>query len=360
MKISYKVPLIATAVILAAFAAFGTYQYKMIEKNIYQQTESNIQEVSGALNAEITTWLNERLKIIAGMSDLIASSNTTKDELLRVMRAEAFESSATYFYSVLERDGKMISNANIGVPDDWDGRTRPWYQLALKYDQPMMTAPYEDSVDQRLLITAVNKLYEGRRPVGVIGADIELKAVSDAVNAVNFNGAGYAFIVDSQGNIITYPDQSLYGKNISALYSGLKPSLTSRLQESTINGKAVFTNFFPLDKYKGSENKWFIGIAVDKKKVLAPAYDLGRNAIIAALLTVLLSSILFYLFMWNALIKPVNQLAEQSNDISRGKLTEQIQGVDRNDEIGDLAQAIQRMQKALHMAMTKLAANRKK
>ncbi len=359
MKISYKVPLIATTVILAAFSVFGAFQYKMIEKNIYQQVESDIKEVSNALNAEITNWLNERLRVVSGMAELISKDEINRDELLRKMDTSSFNSSVAYFYAALQSDGKWISNSDEVVSYDWDGRTRPWYKLALKYDQAMMTEPYEDSSDQRLLITAVSKLTDNNQVVGVLGADIELKAVSDAVNAVTFNNTGYVFLVNNKGDIITYPQQELYGKNINAIYTGKKPELKQHLQESTIHKNVVLTAFFPLDQYIGSEDKWFIGIVVDKDKILSPAYKLGLITTIAAILTALLSTIIFYLFMRRTLIEPVRQLSEQADNISRGNLTEEIMNVSRKDEIGDLAKAVQRMQKALHMAINKLAASRR-
>lgn len=358
MKISYKVPLIGTAVILTAFALFSVFQYKMIEDSLYEQTENNIKEISVALDSEITNWLNERLRIIQSMSEQI-SKNPTKPNALEIMNSSAFASTASYFYTVFASDGKLVSNTDLGVGDSWDGRTRPWYQLASRHGQAMMTEPYADSVDNRLLITAVQKVYSGGTPKAVIAADIELKAVSDAVNAVNFNQSGYAFLVDEMGKIITYPDKGFYGRNISELYAGKVPHLSSSLQEKELDGKKVLTTFFPLENYRGSENKWYIGIIVDKAKVFSPAYELGRNAIIAAILTVLISSLIFYFFMLNALIKPVHQLAKQSDEISRGQLKAQIESVDRNDEIGELAQSVQRMQKALKMAMSSLAKARK-
>lgn len=359
MKISYKVPLIATTVIVIAFATFSTIQYKLIKDSIYEQTESNINETSELLVADISNWLNERLDIMQGISEF-AAEDPSIDNLRRLFSVPKFNKVASYYYGGLDVDGKAINDLDGRwvAPAGWDARKRPWYAVAKRHRQAVMTAPYADSVDQRLLITAVAQIYDGNRSIGAMGADIELKDISDAVNAITFNDSGYAFLVNEEGEIITHPKSGYYGKNITTLYQGERPFISTKLQNSSISNNDVLTAFFPLKEFTGSEKRWYIGVVVDEEKILAPAYRLGINAIIAAVITAILSSIIFFLFMRSTLISPVNRLTKQSDDISRGGLTTEITDVVRNDEIGDLARAIQRLQKSLRMAMEKVRKGR--
>lgn len=355
MKISYKVPLMATAVIVASFTAFSAIQYNLIKKSIYTQTENRVAESSTMLGQNVSNWLNQRLDIVQGISE-IASVNPSVENLRRLFSVPRFNQSASYYYGGLDIDGIAIEDLDgrWKAPAGWDARKRPWYAVAKKHKNAMMTDPYPDSVDQRLLITAVSQLYDGGRSVGAMGADIELKAVSDAVNAINFGNTGYAFLLDSNGKIITHPQQSYYDKNISELFSGKKPSIGSDLQNAEIEGSPVLTAFFPLKDFKGSEKKWYVGAVVDESKILAPAYELGRNAIIAAIITAIISSLGLFVYMYDVLIRPVAKLTEQADSISRGQLREEVAGLKRKDEIGDLANALQRLQKSLSMAMDRV------
>lgn len=362
MKISYKVPLIATTVIVIAFAAFSTIQYQLIKNNIYEQTENNINETSGLLAADVSSWLNKRLDIMQGFSELVARSpGSTVENLRHLFSVPKFYESASYYYGALDSDGLTFSDLDgrWTPPPNIDVRTRPWYAMAKRHRQAVMTAPYADAVDQRLLITAVAQIYDGNHSIGVMGADIELKDVSDAVNTITFNDAGYAFLINDEGKIITHPEANYYGKSIMDLFQGKVPTtLSSKLQYSKINDTDVLTAFFPLKQFSASEKGWLVGVVVDEKKILAPAYQLGKNAIIASVIAAILSSIIFFLFMKGSLITPVNQLTSQADEISRGRLKTKIVGTARKDEIGDLANAIQRLQKSLSMAMDKIRQNR--
>lgn len=357
MKISHKVPLIGTAIIIAAFAGFAGFQYLQIRDNTYQQTQANISETSTALGSEISNWLNGRLDIVQGMAEL-TTEDPTEANVGRVIGADTFGKLVSYYYFGYESDGRLQTSTELNLPEGYDARTRPWYKTAKTSQGASITDPYTDSVDQRLLVTAVSKVTNNAGFQGVLGADIELQAVSDAVNTVTFNNAGYAFIVDSSGKIITHPDSSLFSKNINELFTANTPRLVGDLQKSTIGAQSVLTGFYPLNRFKSSKNQWLIGVVVDEKTVMKPATDLGKTAIIAAILAILLSSLIFYSFMKSALITPVNELKAQADEISRGQFTEDLAGVNRKDEIGDLAQAIQRLQKSLSMAMTRLRAKR--
>ena len=356
MKISYKVPLIATAIILIAFAVFSFWQYNSIKENLLEESKDNINQTAELLGDSVSAWLNERVDVMQGISEILAQDPEVDiADVYRVLNSNTFNNLVSYYYGALDTDGQAISSTWKPAPG-WDARTRPWYDVAKAHDTAMMTEPYPDSQDNRLLITVVSQIYQNKQSVGAMGGDIELSDVAKAVNAVNFNHTGYAFLVNKDGAIISAPDQSLYDKPISALFEGHVPSITSKgFQESSVAGKKVLTAFYPLDKFSAIEKNWYIGVVVNEADVLAPANKLGINAIITGLIAAILTSIIFYLFMLSTLIKPVNALTEQSNEISRGNFTDSIQGIDREDEIGELAQSIQRLQRSLKMAMERLS-----
>lgn len=355
MKISQKIPLISTTIIALAFSIFSYVQYSMVSKRLYDQTQSNTAETSTALSAGLSNWLNGRLDVLQGMSELMSRKPyVTKNLIKDVMSTPQFNENFILFFGALDVDGKPITNSKEWKPKNWDGRKRPWWNLAKYNKKAMMTAPYTDFVTKRLLISGVANIYDKGRFVGVFGGDIELDEVSNAVNAVNFNHTGYAFLVNDKSEIITHPDKALYGKNMNEMFQGEKVQLSPKLQPSTVNGESVFTGFYKVDGFTSSKRDWYIGVVLYKDKVLEPATQLGWLAIIGAILTALLSSLILYLFMKNTIISPVKLLTEQSDKISRGELELGVTGTDRKDEVGDLAKALDRLRKSLKMAMDSL------
>ncbi|WP_230655723.1 HAMP domain-containing protein [Psychrobacter sp. I-STPA10] len=355
MKISYKVPLIATTIILLAFTVFSFWQYGSIKAHLLSQSKQNIDETARLLEDSVSAWLNERVDVMQGLTEILAQDpEVSKDDVYRILNSDNFNDLVTFYYGALDTDGQAISPK--WQPDgEWDARTRPWYEVAKAHNTAMMTEPYPDSQDGRLLITVVSQIYQNNQSVGAMAGDIELAEVAEAVNAVNFNGTGYAFLVNEDGFIVSAPDQTLYNQPMSQLYEGSVPSLMTGFQEAMVDGKKVITAFYPLDDFSAIEKDWYIGVVVDEASILAPANQLGINAIITAIVAAILSSIIFYLFMLSALIKPVHALTTQSNEISRGNFTEDVAGIERHDEIGELAQSIQRLQRSLKMAMERLS-----
>lgn len=355
MKISHKVPLISTLIIVLAFSIFSFFQYNIVKNSLYSQTESDVQETSIALGGEITNWLDQKVSIIQSMSEIISRNPTvTRESIVSAMSVPNFNKEFSLLFGALDIDGKPISNKPDYNPEGWDGRMRPWWAVAKKHRTATMTKPYVGHSTKKLLISAVANIYENNNFVGAFGGDIELDTVSKAVNSVNFNDTGYAFLMDADGNVITHPDKSMYNKNISEIFQGNSPTIDSALQETMINNVPVFTSFHKLENFKSGSSDWYLGVVLDKTKVLTPARKLGRNAIIAALIAALLSSIVFYSFMKSVLIDPVHTLTEQSNEISLGDFEVEIDGLDRNDEVGELSQAIERLRKSLQMAMEQL------
>jgi HAMP domain-containing protein len=77
-----------------------------------------------------------------------------------------------------------------------------------------------------------------------------------------------------------------------------------------------------------------------------------KNAAVFGLLTVLAA-----FFIARGITSPLVQLADVADRISLGELNAKIR-IDRQDEIGDLAEALRRMQASLQTAIERLRAKR--
>ena len=88
-----------------------------------------------------------------------------------------------------------------------------------------------------LLVSAVTKFTDNGVFKGAFGGDLSLQVISDAVNTLNFNGAGHAFLLDSSGNIISYPGGEFDGKQLSDVFTADQPQLSNQLQEVDFKGE---------------------------------------------------------------------------------------------------------------------------
>ncbi|WXL24036.1 methyl-accepting chemotaxis protein [Ectopseudomonas mendocina] len=335
MKISHKVGLAAAVVLLLTTTLLSVSQVTQVRSSLYAQVSENIDETSGALARQIENWLNAKLKLMDLASQTI-DRNYSPEETQRVITTQTLVNEFLLVFGTLTSDGKPIKNTESWNPSaDWDGRKRPWYSIGIAAKQAVLTEPYVDSTTGETLISAVAPLTDNGNLLGAIGGDISLKNISDAINTLDFNGAGYTFLMSKNGNIIAHPDHSYDGKNYRELFDGQAPQLTTNITDISAADKDLLVSFTPLPNLKGMD--WYIGVVLDKEIIMAEANSLSWSAVVGTVLGVVISLIVLIVLM-NTLLKPLNHLHNSLVEVNSGQgdLTRRLpaQG---NDEISLVA-----------------------
>ena len=99
----------------------------------------------------------------------------------------------------------------IAVEDDpadsYDPRTRPWFQAALTGAGVHWTDVYVFFTDRKPGITASVRI-DGAdgRPIGVVGVDIRLDALSEFLAGLKIGHTGRAMIIDADGRLVAFPE----------------------------------------------------------------------------------------------------------------------------------------------------------
>ncbi|OEC40805.1 chemotaxis protein [Pseudomonas sp. 1D4] len=335
MRIVHKVSLSAAAVLFLTTALLSLSQVSQVRETLRSQTESSLSESSNALARQIENWLNAKLRLMDLMAQNI-DSQYSPEQTQRVFDSPMLRNEFILVFGALEADGKPIKNDASWQPKpDWDGRQRPWYAVGKSGSQAVLTEPYTDSTTGEILISAVTRITDAGKFLGVMGGDIRLKSVADAVNTLDFNGAGYAFLLSRNGNIISHPDTKLNGKSYSELFDGKSPALRKELQEVEAGDRKLLVSFTPLPNLKGMD--WYIGVVLDQDKVMAEANALSWRAVIGTVLGVVISLVVLSLLVKN-LLRPLDGLADSLREINSGEgdLTRRLPA-EGNDEISVLS-----------------------
>nr|WP_192980780.1 methyl-accepting chemotaxis protein [Pseudomonas sp. EggHat1] len=345
MKIAHKVGIAAATVLFLTTSLLSLSQVSQVRDTLRSQVESSIAESSNALARQIENWLNAKLRLIDLMSQTIDSSYSPQENQ-RVFDAPLLKNEFILVFGALEADGKPIKNSDDWKPSaDWDGRKRPWYATGKAGNQAVLTEPYVDSTTNEILISAVARISDAGRFLGVFGGDIRLQSVADAVNTLDFNGAGYAFLLSRSGNIISHPNAEYNGKSYSDLFDGQSPALGKELREVEAGGKNLLVSFTPLPNLRGMD--WYIGVVLDESVVMAEANRLTWLAVIGTVVGVAISLVVLGLLM-NSLLKPLSLLSTSLREINSGEgdLTRRL-AITSNDEIGELSQEFNRFLQTL-------------
>ncbi|CAN7604287.1 methyl-accepting chemotaxis protein [Pseudomonas umsongensis] len=335
MKIRYKVSLVAAFVLLVTTSLLSLVQVGQIRTILRNQVEASIGESSNAVARQIENWLNGKLHLMDLAAQAIDGQYSAQ-ATQRIIDSAILKDEFKLVFGALESDGKPIKNASPWNPKpDYDGRTRPWYATGKAVSQAVLTEPYKDSTTGEILISAVARISDAGQPLGVFGGDIRLTTVADAINTLDFGGAGYAFLLSKSGSIISHPDAGLNGQPYSQLFAGSALPLTGQLQEASGGGKSLLVSFIPLTDLKGMD--WYIGVVLDQDIVMAAARILSWRAAIGTGLGVLLSLLVLGLLV-RRLLWPLDRLKASLADINRGDgdLTHQLP-VSGNDEIAQVS-----------------------
>jgi methyl-accepting chemotaxis protein len=345
MRIAYKAGIAAATVLLLTTAFLSLLQVNQIRDTLRSQVESSISESSNALARQIENWLNAKLRLMDLLAESI-DSQYSPEANQRMIDLPLLKDEFILVFGSLEATGQTLKNSDSWNPrPDYDGRVRPWYATGKAASRAVLTEPYVDSTTGEILISAVAKISDAGRFLGVFGGDIRLQSVADAVNTLDFNGAGYAFLLSRSGNIISHPQADYNGKPVSELFGGQSPVLDKALREVEIDGKHMLLSFTPLPNLRGMD--WYIGVVLDESIVMAEANRLTWLAVIGTVIGVAISLVVLGLLM-GRLLQPLTLLSTSLREINSGEgdLTRRL-AISSNDEIGELSQEFNRFLQTL-------------
>ncbi|MFT2112440.1 methyl-accepting chemotaxis protein [Marinomonas sp. 2405UD68-3] len=336
MRVSHRVALCASLVVVVMFSLYSWMQYNSVKTAFFEKTSTSTQETSTSLALQINNWLNSKLTSFDAIAQTI-DADFSRENILNTFNTPIYNKEFLVLFGGLDTDGKAITNSTTWTPSEgWDARKRPWYPIAQKHNRAVFTDPYADYNTGEIIISVVANITDKGTFKGVIAGDLSLKEISEAVNTLNFNGAGYAFLLDKNGTIVTHPNGDLNSKPITDLIQGGKPAFSSNLIENKLlDGTEVFTSYNPLPNLYGTD--WYIGVVLDKSKVLKDVSDFGWTALFSTLISALVCSIILY-FLAVRLLQPLQALRESLQKINSGDgdLTKRLEIVS-NDEFGEVS-----------------------
>jgi len=185
---------------------------------------------------------------------------------------------------------------------------------------------------------------------GVLAEAMTLAELSATIVDNRIGKTGFTFLVDENNQVIAHPDEEMTRSRVDlsnhqALIA-LKKGLTMTIFED-MNG----------EKIVAVAQKTARGMTMVSQQNYAEAYNLIKAENQKAM--ILLAGTLVMIFLSSLLVSkwltaPIRNLTEVADKYSQGQLDLEISGLDRNDEIGQLGQAIERLGTSIRLAMNRL------
>ncbi|QTX32713.1 methyl-accepting chemotaxis protein [Aminithiophilus ramosus] len=226
-----------------------------------------------------------------------------------------------YFQAIVkEKKGHFISNAMISR-----GSGRPVVVIA--------TEVYSSFGDEHAI-------------QGLFGATVLLDALADQVGSVHIGKAGYAWLIDGQGNVLYHPDREKVmsfsladsAKEGFQGLSGLEGRMTGgETGEGTIvkpDGERELVFFTPVPGTAG----WSLALSVPVVQLEAGLRSMVKTLLFAVAATVLLFFLVAY-FLGNSIARSVKTVAAAITRFGEGDLTVSFPARGR-DEVAQMAETM--------------------
>ena len=313
--------------------------------NVEVATNSNSWIVEESLDPDTLLTVSSRVVQLNGHIDGCSIST----------EPDVFPKYGRYFsvYTVREPDTIMTV-----IEEPYEYFSKVWYKKPHVEDDPCWVAYFDESDSLELtldgMVASYSKpLYKEDKFVGIISTDLALLRLSKIISAEKPYPNAYYMMLDEEGHYLIHPDTTcLFTKTIfTDIDVKQHPDIVALGHEMTagkqgsmrinLDNQPCMVCYQPVPG-----TKWCLALVCPDKDILQAYYKLAY--IIVALLIIGLLVILTLCYRAaSTAIKPISQLAGQTQQIGEGNYDQPIVRSTRKDEVGELQNSFASMQESL-------------
>lgn len=194
--------------------------------------------------------------------------------------------------------------------------------------------------DKLVCVTSRPIISEGGEFVGLMSKEIRIDYFTNIMDKFKNEGF-YSYIIDENHNVLFHEDKSLIGTTATV------EELNEFVDQKDIPDSGVinyqYNNDTKISAYaKVNGTDWIVFSSGSKSKMLEPVLDMIIRMCIIFVVVITIGIILMYLFS-KRITKPIRILSDKVSVISKGDLSELLQGINSADEIEGLANDTNKM-----------------
>ena len=234
-----------------------------------------------------------------------------------------------------------------------------WYQIPRMTNTSYWSEPYYDEGGGNILMTTYSVPFftyrEGKKIFsGVVTIDISLDWLTKIMSEVKILETGYAFLLSSNGVIITHPNKDyVMNESIFTIAKENNQPGMRNIGREMISGNGNFTSADFKSKYHPGKlwinyrglpsSHWSIAVIYPEKEMFMSLHRI--NYILLLLIVIGLSLLSFFTIrIINNLTKPLKHFAESARLIAGGDFNVQLPEIKTQDEMKELFNSFSYMQ----------------
>lgn len=342
--ISIFVMLSIIPLIVATTAIFTT-----TNKRFTSITENQQEKMIHIVQSELTSVSEDLLKVteLYSQNGTIISSfeSGEREQLLNSVEEVYSRLSREHQLSVFELGDSSGTVVLRGHNPDKYGDNKSDL-LAIQYALDGKSVAGFEFGSSGLSVRAFTPIVSGNKVIGTIQTGVDSQFINDL--SEKLQGITVS-LYDMEGLVVQSSSES-------KLNTHLESSLLSKVndgQVSTYKNQKFLESILPIYDPTGNKIIAAVGIQQDISILQQSKQEIFLLTIILIILTVIIVSVISF-FMSKRISKPVVQVANVMNELSKGNLQLKINESTNKDEIGQLTNATRIMQKNLHEAIVKV------
>lgn len=346
------------------------------KKAFLETAGSKQQAIAGHLSQNVESYLDSNISRLKDIAVMQSASSVQQDEMKRMMAASFGRNSDLERLAILDERGyeRLIFDDNGQVHQTEDASGSDAFKAIIFLAGKNFISSVNESDDGSLSITMAVPILKSdfdqrldslssadfgnyKEPDDILGAvvaDYDVKDLWKTILSTEVGDQGYAYIVDTLGNVVAHPDESLLSTNkkvndveaFRQIISGdfeTKPTISETGQAVVSTPKII------------PDSGWALIVEEPRNHVYSTATQFIWLSVAVGAFTAFLDIILS-LFFGRRLADPIKKLAAGAQKIGAGNFGHTID-IQTNDEFQSLADAFNAMSSNTQKLVTDLKEN---
>lgn len=346
--ISQRMLVTLLCVAVGPLAAVWALSYQANIALTTQKAQQQLSAINSKLAVHVDDWVDMNKRMLRQNARLSAIRSMQADRQNPVLKGISKFYDWSYLAFTIDPSGENIGRS--------DGRAPKFYGDRDYFRQVMRGAPFGEQIligktSGKPALILATAIYDNTGKInGVLAIAMNLSKLSNEITGSRIGTTGFTFLLDQNGEVIAHPNEKYARERMNLSQHPALLALQNRNETFTTyqdHGRKVVA------VSKRTAEGWTMISQQNYAEAFASIQRENLKAI-GLLAITLLAVIALAAVMARRLTAPIRDLTEVADQFSMGKLDLPISGLERSDEIGHLAQAIERLGTSIRLAMERL------
>jgi len=331
---------------LVPVAAFGYLTYISTGDRIKTETAQRYTEIGTGLVGHVDEWLDKNIRMLEAAAQMPALIEMKPNDQVPVLKALQAKYPWAYLVFTTDAEGINIARSDGKRLTNYSDRT---YFKAVRSGKAVAWQNLIGKTSKKPALVLAVPIRRNGEIVGVLASAMTRDDLSERIATWRQGKSGYAFLVDESGKLLAHPDSALTTSEKNMADHPLIKTATAigeMLEFQGPDGRLL------LGQSRQTQLGWWLAVVQDE----AEAYQDLRAAQHNTLILLAVTMVVVFgiaLLSGRAITNPIRSLIHAADQMSMGDLEVSIKRK-RSDEIGDLADALGRMQDSLKISLQRL------